>query len=104
MKKSVMVGHKKVDKWCGHAGNICFTEKLPDHLFNNMMRILLMNDCVLDKKKELWNILDEKERGWSHTWLSGTAFVCVYLHTIHTGLILDYNADDQILILPFKEH
>ena len=53
MKKSVMVGHKKVDKWCGHAGNICFTEKLPNHLFNNMMRILLMNDTVLDKKKEL---------------------------------------------------
>ena len=42
-----MVGHKKVDKWCGHAGNICFTEKLPDHLFNDMMRILLMNDNVL---------------------------------------------------------
>ena len=35
-----MAGHKKVDKWCRHAGNICFTEKLADHLFNkNMMRI-----------------------------------------------------------------
>ena len=29
-----MAGHKKVDKWCRHAGNICFTEKLADHLFN----------------------------------------------------------------------
>ena len=32
--KNVMAGHKKVDKWCRHAGNICFTEKLADHLFN----------------------------------------------------------------------
>ena len=45
-----MVGHKKVDKWCGHAGNICFTEKLPDHLFNNMMRMLMINDGVLEEK------------------------------------------------------
>ena len=46
-----MVGHKKVDKWCGHAGNICFTEKLPDHLFNNMMRMILMNDGVPEDRK-----------------------------------------------------
>ena len=100
-----MVGHKKVDKWCGHAGNICFTEKLPDHLFNNMMRMLMINDGVLEEKNcKLFKM--KIERGWTYTWLSGTGFVCAYLHTTqstHTGLIVDYNADDQILTVTFKE-
>ena len=43
-----MVGHKKVDKWRGHAGNICFTEKLADHLFNNNIG---HDDIILLKEK-----------------------------------------------------
>ena len=80
MKKSVMVGHKKVDKWCGHAGNICFTEKFPDHLFKNMMRILLMND----DKKELQKILDEKEKGLvTYTALWHSFRLCVFTYHTH---------------------
>ena len=54
---------------------------------------VIAGDYVLEEDFEMKNCLVV-----AFTRLSGTGFVCVYLHTNHpAGLIVDYNADDQIL-------